>query len=99
MSTYITLFHFTQQGLQNIHESPHRAKAFKNAAKKAGVQVVQQYWTLGGFDGMIVFEAKSDEAAKGLILALEGLGNVTTKTLRAFDANAFMKIVKQAPKM
>jgi uncharacterized protein with GYD domain len=99
MSTYISLFHFTQQGLQNVHESPHRAEAFKEAAKKAGVKVTQQYWTLGGYDGMIVFEAKSDEAATGLILALEGLGNVTTKTLHAFDADAFVKIIKEAPRM
>lgn len=36
MSTYVALLSFTQQGLQNIHESPHRAGAFKSAARKAG---------------------------------------------------------------
>jgi uncharacterized protein with GYD domain len=99
MSTYITLFNFTQQGLQNIHESPHRAEAFKEAAKKAGVKVTQQFWALGGYDGVVIFEANSDEAATGLILSLEGLGNVNTKTLRGFNAAEFIKIINGAPKM
>lgn len=99
MSTYITLINFTQQGLQNIHESPHRAAAFKAAAKKAGVKIKELYWTLGGYDGAIIFEAKDDGAATGLTLALASLGNVHTKTMRAFNASEFAQIVARAPKM
>jgi len=99
MSTYFTLINFTQQGLQNIHESRHRATAFKAAAKKAGIKVTHTFWTLGGYDGVIMFEAKSDAAATGLILSLAALGNVNTKTLRAYDAAEFAKIMAQAPKM
>lgn len=99
MNTYITLINFTQQGLQNIHESPHRATAFKSAAKKAGVNVKQIFWTLGGYDGVIIFQAKDDAAATGLMLSLSSLGNVHTKSLRAFDAGDFAQIVAQAPKM
>lgn len=99
MNTYISLINFTPQGLQNLHESPHRAAAFKAAAKKAGVKVTQVYWTLGEFDGAILFEAKSDAAATGLMLSLSGLGNVHTKTLRAFDAAEFADIVDKVPKM
>ena len=99
MSTYITLINFTPQGLQNIHESPHRAAAFKSAAKKAGVKIKELYWTLGEFDGAIVFEARDEGAATGLTLALSSLGNVHTKTLRAFNAAEFSQIVAKAPKM
>ena len=99
MNTYITLVNFTQQGLQNIHESPHRAAAFKAAAKKAGVKVTNIFWTLGGYDGVIMFEAKSDAAATGLMLSLAALGNVHTKSLRAFGTSEFAEIVAQAPKM
>ena len=99
MSTYISLINFTQQGLQNIHESPHRAATFKEAAKKAGVKVTHVYWTLGEFDGVILFEAKDDAAATGLMLALASLGNVHTKTLRAFDAAQFAEIAAKTPKI
>ena len=98
MATYITLINFTPQGLQNVHESPHRAAAFRSAARKAGVKIKEQFWTLGEYDGAIVFEAKDDATATGLTLTLSGLGNVHTKTLRAFDAGEFAEIVAKAPK-
>lgn len=99
MNTYIALINFTQQGLQNLHESPHRVTAFKAAAKKAGVKVTHIFWTLGEFDGAILFEAKDDAAATGLMLSLASLGNVHTKTLRAFNAAEFAGIVAKTPKM
>lgn len=99
MKTYLTLINFTPQGLQNIHESPHRAGAFKAAARKAGVKITNILWTLGEFDGAILFEAKDEAAATGLMLALAGLGNVHTKTLRAFNAAEFSEIVEKMPKL
>jgi uncharacterized protein with GYD domain len=99
MNTYFALVTFTQQGLQNIHESPHRATAFKSAAKKAGVKVRDLYWTLGAYDGVIVFDAQSDEAATSVMLSLAALGNVRTQTLRAFDASEFAAIAAKATKM
>lgn len=99
MNTYLALITFTAQGLQNLHESPHRANSFKAAAKKAGAKVHQILWTLGDVDGVILFEAKDDAAATGLMLSLSGLGNVHTKTLRAFNAAEFSKIVAKVPKM
>ena len=68
MNSYVALITFTAQGLQNLHESPHRANSFKAAAKKAGVKVTQLFWTLGEYDGAILFEAKDDAAATGLML-------------------------------
>jgi uncharacterized protein with GYD domain len=99
MNTYVALVSFTQQGLQNVHESPHRAAAFKGAAKKAGVKVRELYWTLGAYDGVIVFDARDDEAATSVMLALAALGNVHTRTLRAFNAAQFAAIVDKAPRM
>jgi len=99
MASYLTLVTFTAQGLQNLHESPNRAAAFKAAAKKAGVKVTQVFWTLGEYDGAIVFDAKNDAAATGLMLALSSLGNVRTKTMRAFNAAEFSEIVTKLPKM
>lgn len=99
MPTYIALVNFTQQGLQNVHESPHRAAAFKSAAKKMGAKVLQLFWTLGAYDGAIVFQAKDDEAATTLMLSLASLGNVRTTTLRAFDAGEFASIVSKTPRL
>ncbi len=99
MSTYVALLNFTQQGLQNAHESPHRASAFRAAARKCGCKVQHLLWTLGAHDGVIVFQARDDAAATGLMMALSALGNVHTTTMRAFDAAEFAAIVEKAPKM
>jgi uncharacterized protein with GYD domain len=99
MTTYIALLKFTSQGLQNVHESPNRAGAFKAAAKKAGVKVREQFWTLGAYDGVIVFDAETDEAATGVMLSLAALGNVQTQTLRTFNAAQFGGIVAKLPRL
>jgi uncharacterized protein with GYD domain len=86
MATFITTIKFTEKGIQGIHESSKRAVAFKAAAKKMGVKISGQYWTLGYFDGVLIFDAPDDETATAAMLSLSSLGNVHTTTSRAFDA-------------
>jgi uncharacterized protein with GYD domain len=93
MATYISTIKFTEQGIQNIRESPKRAAAFKSAAKKLGVKVSGIYWTLGSFDGVVVFDAPSDETATAAMLHLSSQGNVQTTTARAFDSSEIEKVI------
>ena len=93
MATFITTIKFTENGIQNIHESPKRAAAFKTAAKKLGVKVKDVYWTLGGFDGVLVFDAPDDETATAAMLHLSSQGYVHTTTARAFGSTEMEKIV------
>jgi uncharacterized protein with GYD domain len=98
MATFITTIKFTPQGLTGIQETCKRAEAFKAAAKKMGGKVTGVYWTLGAFDGVLVFEAPDDETATALMLHLGALGNVQTQTARAFTAAEMEKILaKTAP--
>ena len=96
MATFITTIKFTQQGIKGIDESTKRAAALKAAAKKMGVKVTDIYWTLGEYDGQLIFEAKDDESATSLMLHLAALGNVHTTTVRAFTADEMDKIVAKA---
>jgi uncharacterized protein with GYD domain len=93
MATFISTIKFTNQGVQNIHESPKRAAAFKSAAKKLGVKITDIYWTLGSFDGVIIVEAPDDETATAAMLQLSSQGNVQTTTARAFDSSEIEKII------
>ncbi len=92
MATFITTIKFTEKGVQGIKESPKRAAAFKAAAKKMGVKVTGIYWTLGYFDGVIVFEAPDDETATAAMLHLSSQGNVHTTTARAFGTIEMEKV-------
>src|SRR5215471_17677632 len=96
MATFITTLHFTEQGIKAVRDSCERAAAFKAAAKKMGVKVTGQYWTLGAFDGVIVCEAPDEVTAA--LLHLGTLGNTRTQTARAFDAAEMQKVLGLLPK-
>jgi uncharacterized protein with GYD domain len=93
MATYISTIKFTQKGLEGIHESAKRANAFKAAAKKMGVKVTATYWTLGYFDGVIIFDAPDEETATAAMLHLSLQGNVHTTTARAYGSAEIEKVV------
>lgn len=86
MATFISTLRFTQQGVQNINDTGKRANSFKAVAKKMKIKVKEIYWTLGAFDGAIIFDAPDEETATAAMLHLGSLGNVQTTTVRAFNA-------------
>jgi uncharacterized protein with GYD domain len=88
MARYVTLLKFTEQGAKNIKKSAERAAAFRDAAKKAGVNVETQLWTTGAYDGALVLSGDEKNVLRALA-ELAAQGNVRTETLRAFDAEQF----------
>jgi len=97
MATYISLIKYTQQGIQNIKDSPARLDAAKKAFQGMGAEVKQFYLIMGQYDLVIIFEAPDDETAAKLVLATGSLGNVSTQTMRAFTEDEFRKIVAGLP--
>jgi len=93
MATFITTIKFTPKGMEAIHESTKRATAFRAAAKKMGVKVTNIYWTLGGFDGVLIFDAPDEETATAAMLYLSLQGNVLTTTARALGTAEMEKVV------
>lgn len=85
MATFIALLDFTDQGIRNLKDSPHRADQFNAMAETAGARVVSQYWTIGSHDGVLILDAPNDEVAASILLSLGAAGNVRTTTLRAFE--------------
>src|SRR5213592_5171144 len=92
MATYIMLASFTDQGIRKVKDSPKRADAFKDMAKKCGATVKDVFWTLGEYDVVAIVEAPDDVSMTALGLGAGKLGNVRTQTLRAFSA-ADMKTI------
>jgi uncharacterized protein with GYD domain len=93
MATFITTIKFTRQGIEKIRESPKRLAAFKVTAKRMGIKVKDAYWTMGSFDGVIIFDAPDDETATAAMLHSGSQGYVQTSTMRAFDSGEFEKIL------
>ena len=57
------------------------------AAQKMGMKIVEEYWTMGAYDGVVIIEAPDDETMSAFILKVGSLGNVKAQTLRAFRRN------------
>jgi len=93
MITYIGLLSFTEKGLQSIKDTTKRAAAAKEAAKKAGVNMRDVFWTLGDYDVVCVLEAEDEAAITAFSIATAQQGNVRTRTLRAFTAPEMDKIL------
>ncbi len=97
MPTYISLINYTQQGIENIKDSPSRMAAAKEAFKAAGGELKGAYLTLGRYDLVVISELPSDEAAATMILTTAKQGNIRTETMRAFTEEEFTKIVANVP--
>lgn len=97
MAKYIMLVSYTHQGITNVRESPNRAEAARGLARDCGAELTEFYLTLGEHDIVALVEAPSDDAAARFALALGSLGNVRTKTLKAFTEDEFRAIVQSLP--
>ena len=97
MATYISLIHYTDQGIRSIKDSPKRLDAGKRLLKELGGELKQLFLTMGPYDVMIVLEAPSDDVVAKFALALGAQGNVRTTHLRAFSEAEYRKIVAGLP--
>lgn len=95
MATYIVLLRETQAGEARIQDTVARATAFRDAAKGMGVTVTGQFWTMGQYDGVLVFDAPDAEAAAAAVHHLMAQGSVRAETLRAFDAAEMAAVLKR----
>jgi uncharacterized protein with GYD domain len=95
MATYVALLKLTERGVKNVKESCKRAADFKTRAKKLGMEVREQLWCLGAYDGVLIFEAPDDDTATAAMLSLAEGDNVSTQTLRCFGAQEMSRILEK----
>ena len=87
MSNYIILYNWTDQGIRNVKDVPKRIENFKSELEKVGAKLINEYFTFGEYDGVIIVEAPHDKAIMKEMLSTGSLGNVRTKILKAFTYN------------
>jgi uncharacterized protein with GYD domain len=93
MPSYIHLIQFKDQGIRNIQDTVKRGDAAIAEAQKMGLKIVEEYWTMGAYDAVVIFEAADDETMSAFALKVGSLGNVSGQTLRAFRRNEMEKIL------
>ena len=93
MPAYVVLVNRTEQGVRQIKDSAKRLDAAKKALKDMGGEIKSIYLTLGDYDLVAICEAPDDAVAARFIMQLGMLGNVRTKTLKAFPEVAYREII------
>ncbi len=97
MPTYVTLIHYTEQGVKSFKDLPARLEETRKAGESAGAKLVAFYLTMGQYDVVVVSEAPDDETIAKLALAAGGRGNVRTETLRAFTEDEAKRLAAELP--
>src|SRR5947208_16858153 len=87
MASYVCLIQLKDQGIRNIKDTVKRGDAAIAEAEKMGMKIVEEYWTMGAYDAVVIIEAPDDETMSAFILKVASLGNVQGQTLRAFRRN------------
>ena len=85
MSTYIILYNWTDQGIHNLKDVPKLIDIFKSKLEKTGAKFINEYFTFGEYDGIIIVEAPDDKTMLKVMLSTKSLGNIRTRTLKAFS--------------
>ena len=96
MPTYIALLNWTDQGIRAVKDTAKRAENAKSLARKLGGKLDIHY-TMGEYDAVAILEMPSDEAYNRFALSTGALGNIRTKTLKAWSLDEFQKIIDQLP--
>lgn len=95
MAEYILLMRFTQQGISKIKDSPNRINEWKKMLADCGASLKSSYVVLGQYDLIHTIEAPNDETVAQISLQLGALGNVKIETLRAFNEEQYVNILKK----
>src|SRR5436309_13557925 len=92
MATYVALIQFTDLGIRNIKDTVKRGDSAIPEAEKMGIKIVEQFWTMGAYDAVVVLDAPDDETISALLLENGSHGNVTSHSTRSFPRNEMEKL-------
>jgi uncharacterized protein with GYD domain len=93
MTTYVALVNWTDQGARDVANSPKRLDAARKQLESMGGRLQNVYMTMGEYDLILGYDAPDDAVAARFSLLLGQLGNVRTKTLKAFPEAAYREII------
>lgn len=95
MPAFVSLVHWTEQGVANYKDTTSRAEQFTKLVENSGGRVRELLWTVGEYDLVTVAEFPDEKSATAALLQVSAAGNIRTNTLRAFDADEMGEILRK----
>ncbi|MCW4032395.1 MAG: GYD domain-containing protein [Candidatus Bathyarchaeota archaeon] len=96
MPRFIVLGNFTEQGIKNIKDVSKRDESARRMIEESGGKM-QLYYTLGEYDFIAIIELPKDENIVEFLFQIGSLGNVRTKTLKAWSESEISDIASLIP--
>ena len=93
MPTYVSLIHWTDQGIKNYKDTTSRAADFNKLAESSGGRVREVFWTVGEYDAVAVLDFPDEETAAATVLQVGSAGYFRSNTMRAFSADEMTTII------
>ena len=87
----------TDQGRRSIKDTAKRVQGARELAKKMGVEIEQVFFTSGDTDIVTIVNAPNGDNVAKYVLAVGAMGNVSTRTVRAWSEAEFLKLVSELP--
>jgi uncharacterized protein with GYD domain len=94
---FISSLNWTDQGIRNVKDAPKRAQAARDIAKKVGVEIKELYLTSGDTDMVAILETANGDNVAKFAMAIGALGNVRSRTARAWTAAEMQKLISELP--
>ncbi len=97
MPTFAIMASWTDKGISAVKDAPKRTQAARDLAKKLGVDIKQVFMTSGEFDLLVIAETPNGDNIAKFNLAMGALGNVRTRTVRAWTEAEMTKLLSEVP--
>jgi uncharacterized protein with GYD domain len=98
MPTFIMTGIWTDQGIRAIKDVPKRAQAARDLAKKLDISIKEVFLTSGKSDLLLILETSNPDNIPKFAMAIGSLGNVRTRTVRAWPEAEMNKFISELPK-
>ena len=97
MATFISLLRLTQEGIENIKDSPMRLDNARRAFQAFGGEMKAFYLVMGQYDAVVISQAPDTMSAAKVSLIVGSAGAVKTETLVAFEESEYREIINALP--
>ena len=94
---FIVTASWTDQGIRAVKEVPKRMQAARAAAKKLGIDFKHAFLTSGESDLLVIVDAPNGDAVAKFAMMTGSLGNVRTRTVRAWTEAEMTKLISELP--
>lgn len=94
---FICSLNWTDQGIRSVKDSPKRAQAARELAKKMGVEIKEIYLTSGDTDLVAILETANGDNVAKFCMAIGSQGSIRSRTARAWTVPEMQKLISELP--